>query len=142
MKIHTLDFGTQTIDADDIISFPEGFLGFAEQKEFKLFHEDNDSPTVHSLQSITDEGFSMSLVAPSTFGIDYEIALTDQEQNLLNLENANDAVVALIVYKQHDDAKTATDMKVVVKAPVIINIKDKLGMQKTLDFIEVRNLAA
>ncbi|MFW5450229.1 MAG: flagellar assembly protein FliW [Methylophagaceae bacterium] len=141
MKIHTLDFGTQTIDADDIISFPEGFLGFAEQKEFKLFHEDNDNPTVHSLQSITDEGFSMSLVAPSTFGIDYEIALTDQEQSLLNLENTNDVVVALIVYKQHN-GEAATDMKVVVKAPVIINIKDKLGMQKTLDFIEVRNLAA
>lgn len=42
MKIHTLNFGTQTINDDDIISFPQGFIGFLEQQKFKLFHESSN----------------------------------------------------------------------------------------------------
>jgi flagellar assembly factor FliW len=36
MKIHTLNFGTQTINGDDIISFPQGFIGFAEQQKLNF----------------------------------------------------------------------------------------------------------
>lgn len=140
MKIHTLNLGTQTIDDDDIISFPQGFIGFAEQQKFKLFHESSNNPTVHWLQSITDKDFVMSIVPPETFGLNYEIELTDQEQKLLNLDDANNAVVALIVYKQKTSEDT--NMKVVIKAPIIINFKDKIGLQKSLDSIEITDLAA
>ena len=82
----------------------------------------------------------MSIVPPETFGLNYEIELTDQEQKLLNLDDANNAVVALIVYKQQSSEDT--NMKVVIKAPIIINFKDKIGLQKSLDSIEITDLAA
>jgi hypothetical protein len=41
----------------------------------------------------------MSIVPPVIFGLNYEIEHTDQEQKLVNLDDANNAVVALIVYK-------------------------------------------
>ncbi|PHS70649.1 MAG: flagellar biosynthesis protein FliW [Methylophaga sp.] len=140
MKIDTLSFGKQTIDADDIISFPHGFIGFESYKKFKLFHEEKESPTVHWLQSITDKNFAMSMVSPTAFGIDYELILNDEEQQVLKLEKADDAIIALIIYKQHDDQNA--EIKVMTKAPIIINVKDKIGLQKSLGSIEINNLAA
>jgi len=61
----------------------------------------------------------MSIVPPETFGLNYGIELTEQEQKLLNLDDANNAVVSLIVYKQKSSEDA--DMKVVIK-PLSLSI--------------------
>lgn len=141
MEIQTSSFGTQTINADDILLFPNGLIGLEEHTQFKLFHQESENPTVYWLQSITDADFIMSIITPAVLGLDYEIELDDDEAELLKLDNANDAIVLLIVYKQHEQDKNADvlDLKAIVKAPLILNTKDKLGLQKSLAKIEVKD---
>ncbi|MBL1320790.1 MAG: flagellar assembly protein FliW [Methylophaga sp.] len=123
--------GTQNSNADNIIKFPNGLIGLAEQTQLQLFHETTqDEPVVHWLQSIEDADFSMSVISPSTLGMEYEIEFSDDDLKSLQLDNPADALVLLVVYKQSDENN---DIKVVTTAPIIINADKNLGPQKSLD---------
>lgn len=141
MEIQTSSFGTQTISQDEILLFPKGLIGLEDHTQFKLFHEENENPTVHWLQSVTDADFMMSIIPPAALGIDYEIELNDEEAEILKLNDANDAIVLLIIYKQYEENIDASDidMKAIVKAPLIVNTRDKLGLQKSLPQLEVKD---
>ena len=140
MEIQTTNFGSQTINADDIILFPNGLIGLEDHTKFKLFHQESDNPTVYWLQSISDANFMMSVITPAVLGMEYEIELNDEESTSLKLDNADDAIVLLIVYKQHEQGQDATDLdiKAIVKAPLVINTQAKLGIQKSLPNLEAK----
>lgn len=138
MQIKTSSFGTQTINAEDILDFPNGLLGFSDLKQFKLFHEEHENPTVHWLQSITDENVAMSVVSPSVFGMEYDIGVSTEEQQLLKLDNPDDALVLLVVYKQHEKSDaTEIDLKTIYRAPIIINTKTNIGIQKSIVKLDI-----
>jgi len=141
MEIQTSSFGTQSISADDILLFPNGLIGLEEHTQFKLFHEESENPTVYWLQSATDADFMMSIITPAVLGFDYDVELSDDEIELLKLDNAEDAIVLLIVYKQHEQDQNADklDIKAIVKAPLVINTQANLGLQKSLPEIEFKN---
>lgn len=141
MEIQTSNFGTQTINADDILLFPNGLVGLEEQNQFKLFHQDSENPTVYWLQSITQADFMMSIIPPAVLGFNYEIELSDEEIDLLNLDDPNDAIVLLIVYKKHEQDQNTDDIdfKAIIKAPLVINTKAKLGLQKSLPDLEIKD---
>ena len=123
--------GTQNINTDNVIQFPKGLIGLSEKTQLQLFHElSNNEPTVHWLQSVSDTDFSMSVISPHTLGMEYNIEFSDDELQLLQLDDPSDALILLAIYKQIGDNN---DIKVVTKAPIIINAKTNRGMQKYLD---------
>jgi flagellar assembly factor FliW len=140
MEIQTSSFGTQTISADDILLFPNGLIGLEDHTQFKLFHEESENPTVYWLQSATDAEFMMSIITPAVLGFDYDVELTAEEIELLKLDSAEDAIVLLIVYKQHEQDQSADklDIRAIVKAPLVINTQAKLGLQKSLPNVEFK----
>jgi len=142
MEIQTLNFGTQSIDGHDIISFPDGLLGLEDHTEFKLFHEENENPTIHWLQSITDAEISMSIVSPTAFGIEYEITLSDEDEALLKFDDINDIQVVLVVYKKDEkETEDDFDFKAIIRAPIIINTKENIGLQKHLEQVAIKEAA-
>lgn len=123
--------GTQNLHADNVIRFPKGLIGLSEQTQLQLFHEKTkDEPTVHWLQSTEDSDFSVSVISPSTLGMEYEIEFSDDDLKSLQLDNPADALVLLVIYKQADENN---DIKVVTTAPIVINADKKLGLQKSLE---------
>ncbi len=121
---------TQTFNTTNIIQFPKGLIGLSEQTQLKLFHQSaNDEPTVHWLQSVSDTDFSMSVISPQTLGMDYDIEFSDDDLQSLQLDDPADALVLLVIYKQIGDED---NIKVATAAPIIINTKTNLGLQKTL----------
>ncbi len=123
--------GTHNLNTDNVIKFPKGLIGLSEQTQLQLFHETTqDEPTVHWLQSTADADFSMSVISPSTLGMEYEIEFTDDDLKSLQLDNPADALILLVVYKQSDENN---NIKVVTTAPIIINAEKNLGLQKTLE---------
>lgn len=141
MEIQTSSFGSQSISADDILTFPNGLIGLEDHTQFKLFHEESENPTVYWLQSATDADFMMSIITPAVLGFEYDVELSDEEIKILKLDNAEDAIVLLIVYKQHEQEQNADklDIKAIVKAPLVINTQAKLGLQKSLPAIEFKD---
>jgi flagellar assembly factor FliW len=131
MKIKTTQLTEKKMNmpTNNTLLFPNGLIGLTDFNEFKLFEPESDAPTVYELQSVKDESLTLSIVAPDALNLKYGILLNDDEQALLDVQDAEDVVVALIIYKPEDETKP---MKAMVKTPLIINAKTRVAIQKTL----------
>jgi flagellar assembly factor FliW len=131
MKIDIERLGLKNIpvDPDTLFNFPNGMAGFEDCKRFKLFHEEGGSGTVFWLQAVDDVEPMFPIVTPDAIDIAYEIELSDEDCALIGLEDANDAMIVVIVYR--DDAENG-QIAANARSPVILNLKTRLGMQKIL----------
>lgn len=133
MEIKSSFLGTQSVDPNTVINFPNGLPGFEDQTRFKLFHqEDSNNRLVYWLQSIDDESLTFSVAPPSIFNINYNLVLSDEEVATLGFENPADALVLIILHK---DATEPT-IKGSIKAPLIINSAKRIGLQKVMSQVE------
>ena len=128
MNIESPRFGTLTVDSDNIIEFPEGLAGFEACHRFTLFHPTDAEPKYFILQSLDDAALAFHIADPAHFGFSFKIDLSDAETALLKLADPLDAVVAVILWKDDDensDAKLHANMN----APLVINIRERRGLQ-------------
>lgn len=135
MNIKSKLLGTQHIDPETIITFPKGIPGFENQTRFKLFHQENN-PIIYWLQSVDDEELTFSVASPALFNIDYSFLLTDEEQALLNLEDADDLIILILLHTDREGETQKPTIKGSIKGPLLINGAAKTGMQKRLVQIE------
>lgn len=135
-------FGELDVDPSQLITFPKGIPGFEKSTMWKLFHEIDEqgnwvSGIVVHLQSIADGQVSLSLTDPTLFGFNYNLMLTDDEVAELKLEDPNDVLV-LIGLSAKDTAPqnghriTPANVYANISAPILINTKSRIGMQKIL----------
>ncbi|NOT85713.1 MAG: flagellar assembly protein FliW [Methylococcaceae bacterium] len=125
-------FGVQQIDPDTIITFPKGIPGFEAQTRYKLFHQEG-SHIVYWLQCLDDADLVFSVASHAHFNLNYNFVLTPEEQALLKLDNLEDILILLLLQKDELDKPT---VKGSIKAPIIINSAERLGMQKILLEVE------
>ncbi len=141
IKLNTR-FGELEVDPARIITFPRGIPGFETSTRWTLFHEINDkgemvSGVVLHLQSVDDESVSLSLTEPNLFGFNYDLVLSDSEVAELKLEDPNDILVlttlsAKNVVPQSGNIMPAANMFANISAPILINTKSRIGVQKIL----------
>ncbi|GAO35972.1 flagellar assembly protein FliW [Sulfuricella sp. T08] len=137
MKFHSTQFGMQEVDPESILTFPNGMPGFEGSTRYKLFHDDKEQQVVvHWLQSIDEPDVAFALVDPAVFGLNYEFVLTDEEEQLLKMENVDDIAVLLIAYKPQPDADSKTNINANINGPIVLNTRTRLGLQKILVGIE------
>lgn len=136
-------FGEVEVDPSQIITFPRGIPGFEQSTKWKLFHEVDEqgnwmSGVVIYLQSLDDGDVLLPLTDPTLFGFNYDLALSDSEAEELKLEEPGDVMVLTTLSVKNPDASGAgrrpslTDMYANISAPILINIKSRIGMQKML----------
>ena len=141
MKVQTTDYGVQDIDPETIIMFPRGVPGFEESKQFALLRE-GESPTVYLLQSIDNPAITFSVVRAEEFNIGYEFELNDDEVAAVALEAEDDIDVLLVLWKEGDgddgngEGTIHSGIRANVKSPIVLNLKKRLAIQKTLHAIE------
>ena len=128
MEIETRDFGKIDVNEDDIIKFPEGIPGFLEEKKFVLLPVAEDSPFV-ILQSITTANLAFITIEPVDIIADYEFEISDKVEKLLKIEQIED----LLIFNIATIRDSIKNMTVNLAAPVVINIKKRLGKQIILD---------
>ncbi|WP_300341812.1 flagellar assembly protein FliW [Accumulibacter sp.] len=130
MKIDLERFGLTDVpvDPDTIFTFAEGLAGFAECRNFKIFHEEGKA-TVFWLQSLDDPRLMFPIVPPEVLDLEYQIELSDADCELLGLEHAEDAAVVVIVYRDPaEGGKIAAN----TRSPIILNPRNRRAMQKVL----------
>jgi len=136
MKIKSSLLGEQVIDPSSIIHFPKGIPGFEDQTRFKLFHQE-DNPIIFWLQSLDDELLTFSVASPALFNINYNLTLSDKEEQTLALDNAEDIIVLILLHKDEDSqSPQQPTIKGSIKAPLIINSAKRIGLQKVLSNVE------
>ena len=119
------------INNDITIHFPEGMIGFESLKNYKLLSSENEE-NLHWLQPQDDDSIEFAVTFPQVYQVEYELALSDEEEKLLQIET-DDEIAVLVVLSRKSDTETDTPvLNANFLAPVVINTTRKLGMQKIL----------
>ncbi|MFA7280483.1 MAG: flagellar assembly protein FliW [Sterolibacterium sp.] len=128
MNIESPRFGSLTVDTDKIIEFPAGLAGFEDCRRFTLFHPEDAEPKFFILQSLDDPALAFHITDPAHFGFDFDITLSDAESEILKLKDPKDAAVLVILWKD-ETAGGEGKLRANLKAPLVININERLGLQ-------------
>ena len=141
IKVNTR-FGELSVDPAQVNIFPKGIPGFEKNTRWKLFHEVDDQGNLANgmvvhLQSIDDGDVSLPLTDPALSGFSYNLTLTDSEIAELELEDPSDVVVLTVLSVKNDTPqngykKVTGNMYANISAPILINTKSRIGIQKIL----------
>lgn len=130
MQFKLQRLGAQEVDIDpqSIVTFPQGIPPFETCLRYKLFHEEGRA-SVFWLQSLDEPDLLFSVTDPDMLSLSYDVTLSEAEQALLQVAPGDELLLAVILYKDEDSAKA---LKVNTRAPIILNISKRLGLQKLL----------
>lgn len=120
-------FGELEVSEENIIFFEEGIPAFENLKKFVIIKED-ESP-FYWLQSIEDKDIAFVIINPFEIKPDYEFDLPDEVVSKLEIDSPQDVAVFSIVVIPEDVKQTRVNLK----APIIINVNKRKGMQYLLD---------
>ena len=101
MLVQTSRFGSVDVDADRIISFGRGILGFPKYRSFVLIQPEPDS-TFYWLQSVEAADLAFVVTDPLLFVPDYQVPLREETRQDLGLADLSEANVLVIVNKVGD----------------------------------------
>lgn len=128
MELVTKYHGVRAYSDEDVIMFKKGLPGFKELKKFIIFPlESNEDFSI--LHSIEDIEVGLVLVSPFTISTEYEFKIPDTSIKELQIAKPEEVLVLTTVTLSSNIKDITTNLK----APIIINIKEKLGEQLILD---------
>ncbi len=127
MVIKTSRFDLVEFKIDDVLTFPEGLLGFKDLREFVLLDDPNDDIFAW-LQSCELPSVAFPVLEPEIFGHKYNISLNRTDLEALKLTAAEVPSFFNIITIPDDP----TQMTANIKAPIVINLKGRLARQCVL----------
>lgn len=132
MKVETYLFGAVEVSPEKIIHFPNGLVGFEQSKRFMLAHEESkEHPASYTLQSLDEPALAFQIVDPTTMGFDYELALNDAENALLQSPAQEDVAVMQVLFRNDEGGKAVITPN--LRAPLVINTRARVGIQKVME---------
>ena len=126
MNVRTKYHGELSIDEQDIIRFPHGLPGFADEKRFVLLPL-ADTPFV-ILQSVDTPALGFVLIEPFSYFPSYEIELDEATLEQLGIESERDVALYVILTVADPFDNTTANLQ----APVVINARKRIGKQVIL----------
>ncbi|QGU95055.1 flagellar assembly protein FliW [Clostridium bovifaecis] len=128
MKLETKYHGIREYKESDIIILKKGMPGFENLNKFIMFPvEENECFSI--LHSIEDSAVGFIVTSPFAVISDYEFKLNDELIERLKIEKSEDILVMNTVTLSSKVENITTNLR----APIIINIKEKLGEQIILN---------
>ncbi len=124
MKISTLRFGNIEVNVDEIVYFKEGLLGFEEYHRYVILNNDDGSP-FRWLQCVDDGNLAFVIIEPLNFMFEYNIEISDSDQDFLKLTRAEDAILYTIV----SIPENPHDMTANLQGPLLINAANRQARQ-------------
>ncbi len=124
MKLSTLRFGEIEVSEEEVIFFPEGLLGFEAYHRFVILNNEDGSP-FRWLQCVDDGNLAFVIIEPLSFMFEYNINISDSDQNFLKLTKAEDAVLYTIV----SIPDNPHDMTANLQGPILINAANRHARQ-------------
>jgi flagellar assembly factor FliW len=130
MEITTNRFGRQYADPEKCLTFPRGLAGFEHLTRFQIFHEESETdPRVFYLQSLDDPAVTINAALHFDVGAEYDILLSDEDQETLGADGADEIVIICPISKTIE-----SDFRIVphTGSPILINARTRLGLQIVL----------
>jgi len=125
MEIETTRFGRIEVDAERIITFPRGLLGFPNHSRFALIQTGEEN-YFFWLQSVDESQLAFVVCDPSIFFKDYEVPVREETQQELSLTDLASLQVFVICNKV-DEWLTGN-----LLGPLVVNAANRVGSQVVL----------
>lgn len=127
MRISTKFFGEIEIEESGIIEFVRPLLAFEGKRRFVLL-DGMDDLVFTFLQSVEDSQLCFLTIPPAMIVKEYDIEISEEIVKLLELDSPADVLLYNIV----SVPENVNDMTVNLKAPIVINMKNKKAAQEVL----------
>jgi len=127
-EIESPRFGTCAYRENDVLQFPWGLPGFTHLRRFLALSLAGQEHFVW-LQSIEDPSIALPLTDPFAIFDDYAPKLPAPALESLDVRSADDFVLLCVVIVTKD----AAEMSCNLLAPVIVNLRSRVGRQVTLE---------
>lgn len=127
MLVNTTRFGQITITEDDLLTFPEGLLGFSDCRKFVLLDDPNDEIFAW-MQSCEDPDIAFPVLEPELILVGCQFALPKNDMEKLGVSEKS-SVRSFLIITIPDDP---TQMTANFKAPIFINVAQRVGRQCVL----------
>lgn len=128
MELKTKYHGVRFYKTEDVITFNKGIPGLENLKKYIIFPAE-ENKLFYVLQSIEDISIGLVLVSPFNIVKNYEFDLEEDIVSELGIESEKDVLVLNTVTLNSE----IENITVNLKAPLVINIKRKVGKQIILD---------
>ena len=127
MEIISPVHGKIVYSESDIINFEKGIPGFDNLKKYVI--KEVEETNFSLLQSIEDSDLAFIITSPFSVEENYEIKLSEEIIKNLHVQSPNDVMLYVIVTLNSNICKATVNLK----APLLINIKDRNGEQFIVD---------
>lgn len=126
--IKTTRFGELKIDQEGVIHFPEGLLGFQDNKDYVILEHREDSPFCW-LQSMNSPELAFVLTNPLIVMKEYLENLSSDEKKLFKTENGGNPIIFALVTIPPGEVEKMT---VNLLGPLVIDAASRTGRQVIL----------
>jgi flagellar assembly factor FliW len=130
MKIETKYFGQVEVAKEQIITFPQGILGFELHREFVILNI-LDNPNFKILQDLKHPNIAFFIINPWSFFQDYVADIADEDLAKIGIEA--DGEPNLFLFNIVTLGKTFKESTVNLLAPIVINMDKMQGKQYILN---------
>lgn len=127
MQVQTSRFGNIEISNEDVITFPEGLLGFVDLEKFVLLDDPNDEIFAW-LQSCEEPSIAFPVLEPELFLENFQARINSSDLKVLKAGTEKELRPFCIITIPEDP----TQMTANLKAPIMIHVANKLGRQCVL----------
>jgi flagellar assembly factor FliW len=125
MRVVTKRFGTIEVDPAQVLTFPEGLIGFPEYHEFVVMDFEVKDECVRWLQSATEPELGFVTMDPKAAFPGYDPEFCRKDLTPVAVDTPDDLVVLSIVTVPKDIRKMTANLQ----APLLINPKKRVGRQ-------------
>ena len=127
MRVTTTRFGELELENGKVISMPDGMVGFNE-RQFFILNPGNGGP-FSWFQALDNPGLAFVVVDPDQFFPEYQVKLTREEYDKLQLE-PGDEMVLLCVATMAPDPRQIT---INLQGPIVVNPAKMIARQVVMD---------
>lgn len=130
MKINTRIFGEVTVSDDKIIHITGGIIGFPDLRDFTIIHNsEKRDGRVAWLVSIQEPAFALPVMDPLVVVPDYNPVVEEEVLKPIGDLAEQDLLVLVTITVP----KNPKNISVNLKAPIIINAKERKACQIIID---------
>ena len=124
IQITSTRFGLVEIDESLVLTFEQGMIGFPDVKRSIILKQREDSVFMW-LHAVDDGSLAFPVVLPWVFRWDYEVKLSDEDMDAINVARA-DQISIYCVVNVGEDVRRAT---INLFSPLVVNNAERLARQ-------------
>lgn len=117
-------------DPEKVFTFPQGIPGFEKYTTYHVFHKGENDNNAYWLESCESPKVTFTLVDPTEYGLNFELQLSDEEQDVLEATSYENIAVLLMLSKKGGEDGAVGNINANIAGPILINVEKRIGFQK------------